>query len=200
MANMQTIYRLPMAENDARELLTESYRVMVSRRGGVLVEDGETDDKIKKAARWLTNGGKPGLLLYGRVGSGKTTLLKAIGELIRLVHYSSRLSEQRAVRFVTAIELAKLAKDKPEEFDRMIRVEMLAIDDVGTEPETVKHYGNVITPITEALLFRYDARLFTLCTSNLDLDGMRMRYDERVYDRIVEMFNKIAYNNGSYRK
>ena len=76
----------------------------------------------------------------------------------------------------------------------------LAIDDVGTEPETVKHYGNVITPITEALLFRYDARLFTLCTSNLDLDGMRMRYDERVYDRIVEMFNKIAYNNGSYRK
>lgn len=197
---IRTIYRLPLPTGDAQALLTESYRSMVARRGGALVEDAETTDKIRKAAQWITAGGKPGLLLYGRVGNGKTTLVRALCELIRAVHFSARASEQRSVRFVTAMELARLAKDEPKEFDRIIRLDMLAIDDIGTEPETVRHYGNVITPITEALLVRYDAHLFTLCTSNLDLQGMRERYDERICDRIVGMFNKMAYTNDSYRR
>lgn len=195
-----TTFRLDLPEADVVSLLTDCYRMMVARRGRELIGDADTADKIQKAARWITQKGKPGLLLYGRVGNGKTTLVRAMSELIRLAHDSALLSERKYVRFITAIELARLAKDKPEEFEKVIRAEMLAIDDVGTEPETVKHFGNVITPITEAIFFRHDARLFTLCTSNLDMEEMLVRYDERICDRMIEMFNRIAYNNDSYRK
>lgn len=200
MGNTTTRYKLEMSEEDANALLLESYRVVVAKRGSSLVEDTDTTDKVRKAARWMTSGSKPGLLLYGRVGNGKTTLVRAMSELVRLAHYSALSSEAKHVRFITATDLAKMAKDRPGDFEKTIRVEMLAIDDIGTEPETVKHYGNVITPITEAIFCRYDAQLFTLCTSNLDMEGMRTRYDERFYDRMIEMFNRVGYNNGSYRK
>lgn len=200
MSTIPTTFKLDVPESDAVNLLADSYRLMVARRGGTLIEDADTVGKIQKAAKWLTIGSKVGLLLYGSVGNGKTTLLRAIAEVIRITHYSAISSEAKFVRFITAMELAKLAKDRPEDFEKLIRCDMLAIDDIGTEPENVKHFGNVITPITEAIFFRHDRRLFTICTSNLDMDGMRERYDERIHDRMIEMFNRIAYTNKSYRR
>lgn len=200
LAFIPTRYKVDLPLAEATDLLTVCYQYTVAIRGVKAVMDESTTDKIAKAAQWLTDGTKPGLMLYGTVGNGKTTLVRAIQEMIRLLHNSAISSKSKGLRFITAMELAKLAKDKPEDFDRIIRSELLAIDDVGTEPETVRHYGNVITPITDALFYRYEQQLFTVCTTNLDMESLRERYDERIYDRMIEMFNRIAYTNESYRK
>ena len=76
---------------------------------------------------------------------------------------------------------------------------MLAIDDVGTEPAEVLHFGNAITPITDLLSIRYDEQLFTIVSSNLTPSQVRQKYGERIADRLNEMAKTVVFQNVSYR-
>ena len=75
----------------------------------------------------------------------------------------------------------------------------MVIDDVGVEPSTIKVWGNEISPFVEVIYHRYDRQLFTIVTSNLDDEELFKRYGPRVADRFAEMFDRIAFENNSYR-
>ena len=74
------------------------------------------------------------------------------------------------------------------------------IDDIGTEPASIKSWGNEISPVTELLYSRYDRQLFTIITSNLNDKELEERYGLRIADRMAEMFERLHYSNRSYRK
>ena len=78
--------------------------------------------------------------------------------------------------------------------------ELLFIDDIGTEPASVKRWGNEFSPVLELLYARYDRQLFTIATSNLKDSDFGERYGIRIADRMEEMFERIYYQNKSYRK
>ena len=162
-------------------------------------EDEPTMTKIAKAAKWLTGDYKPGLLLYGGVGNGKTTLAKAICKTIGILYDSDYSNERKGVCRISALEVAKCASD-PESFTRLRNQEMLFIDDIGTEPASIKSWGNEISPVTELLYSRYDRQLFTIITSNLNDKELEERYGLRIADRMAEMFERLHYSNRSYRK
>ena len=63
----------------------------------------------------------------------------------------------------------------------------MAIDDLGVEPTTVKHYGNEIMPLADILHRRADERKVTIVVTNLDKELILDRYRERVYDRMRDM-------------
>lgn len=48
--------------------------------------------------------------------------------------------------------------------------EILAIDDLGTEPREIIEYGNVLSPIIDLISYRYEHQLPTIITSNLTLN------------------------------
>jgi DNA replication protein DnaC len=80
----------------------------------------------------------------------------------------------------------------------------LGIDELGIEPVEVQDYGNIITPSSDVLAYRYDRRLPTFVTTNLaqdkrDGETLRMRYGDRLADRFNEMFYVIGFYNQSYR-
>lgn len=77
---------------------------------------------------------------------------------------------------------------------------MLFIDDIGTEPASIKSWGNEISPVTELLYSRYDRQLFTIITSNLNDKELEERYGLRIADRMAEIFDRLYYSNGTYRK
>ena len=69
-------------------------------------------------------------------------------------------------------------------------------DDLGVEG-TVNYYGNLISPMTDILLTRYDYFLShamqTIITTNLNSQEIEARYGIRVRSRLREMMNLISF-------
>jgi DNA replication protein DnaC len=200
--NIRTTYQLPEAYAPiAFEILKATYRDCVERREQDFVEDREVIDKITKAAAWLcANKKKFGLLLSGGVGNGKTALANAICTMLETITKTNRSLAPFEFRRVSAIELSNIAIGDSERFAKTKRCEYLLIDDIGAEPVMVKNYGNEISAVVELIYDRYDSRLFTIATSNLNDKQLAERYEIRIFDRITEMFNKIGFKNKSFRK
>lgn len=198
--NIPTRFKVDKYTEDVPAMLRECYIAEVMRRRMQFIDDEATQSHIKKAAKWLTGNCKPGLLLFGTVGNGKSTLARAIGRLIEVLYESTYYDRRKTVRTVSALELADIAKNQPERFDGIKKAELLVIDDVGVEPAVVKVWGNEISPFTEIMYYRYDRVLWTLVTTNLDDEDFYKRYGPRLGDRFTEMFDRIAFENYSYRK
>ena len=188
------------SKETVQEMMLMCYQHEVRKRRIPFQEDKGTLEKIEKAAKWLTGDYKVGLLLYGIVGSGKSTLGKAICNLIGILHNSSISSERKGVFRVSALDLAKNVANDPMYFNKLKNQELLFIDDIGTEPASVKNWGNEFSPVVELLYARYDRQLFTIATSNLKDSDFGERYGIRIADRMEEMFERVFYQNKSYRK
>ena len=117
-----------------------------------------------------------------------------------ILYESAYFDQRKTVRTVSALELADIAKNEPERFNGIKKAELLAIDDVGTEPSVVKVWGNEISPFVDTIYYRYDRQLFTIMTSNLNVEDLANKYGERIADRFTEMFDRIPFINHSYRK
>lgn len=52
----------------------------------------------------------------------------------------------------------------------------------------------------DLLYYRYDRRLFTIVTSNLDQEAIEATYGVRIADRMAEMFDRIGHAGPSYRR
>lgn len=194
-------FKIDIYIEDISSMLRECYIDEVVRRGDTFQNDKDTNEHIDKAAKWLTGDFKPGLMLSGTVGNGKTTLVRAISRLIYVMYGSnSNYTLNKNVRQVTALELSDMAKQNPEMFQSIKNNQLLAIDDVGVEPALVKNWGNEISPLTEVIYHRYEKQLFTIITSNLNPEDMGKRYGERISDRLTGMFDRIAFENKTYRK
>lgn len=185
------------------QYLAMAYKMEVERWGGTLQLDSFTQRAIADVSRWAVAHKKPGLMLRGYVGVGKTTMLLALAKVFDVL-------EKQKIRIVDARKIATLAKDSKADFETLTTTKMLGIDDLGTEPLTVKSYGNEITPVVELLTERYNKRLFTVITTNLakkivdgrEVDEIQEIYGDRLFDRFREMFNTISYdaNQKSYRQ
>lgn len=165
-------------------------------------EDSGTMDKIERVAGWLSNGKRNSLMLYGSVGNGKTTMGKAVMTVLR----EFKSSENNAY-YITASNLVRLKYDADfastfaiSSYNDYLSCDILLLDELGSESESVKNYGNTETPIHDLLIYRYEHNKPTIITSNLDDNGLLLKYGERIYDRISEQFDKIEYTEESYRK
>lgn len=187
---------------DVPEMLTACYIHEVEKRGRTFQDDEATRQHIASVAKWLVGGShKPGLFLYGNPGNGKTTLARSISSLIRLLYDNEyRYEDRKGVVTVSALQLTEEAKQEEGARMKLYRTtELLHIDDVGTEPTSLKVWGNEVSPLTDILYSRYDKMLFTVITSNLYEEDIFKRYGGRIADRFREMFDLLSFDNSSYR-
>lgn len=181
-----------------------AFRNEVWNRGRELVLDDDTKRHILDAAKWLTDPhGKPGLLLCGLYGNGKTTLAKAIKHFIEwITELDLGYNGRELVCFMTSRQITRLCENekKRDEYDALFTRKMLIIDELGEEPKEILRFGNIENPLLNIIYERYDKRLFTIITTNLNTDEISAKYGERVYDRFSEILTSIVFENDSYRK
>jgi DNA replication protein DnaC len=200
-------FRLPIKEDEAYELLMAAVIAEVQFRYRKFVYNEFIDGQLQQMAKWLTAvTPKFGIVLCGGCGNGKTTMLKALQNLIRRLQIrkptattGSLYGAYYGLTIVDALHIAQLCKTNHTKYLELVQDDMLAIDNLGTEPVEVMDYGNIMTPVIDLLTKRYEAQLFTIVTTNLDPKDIRKRYGDRIADRLNEMMAKIVYRNPTYR-
>lgn len=179
-----------------KRLLNAAYAVEVDERGRKFEPSEEKNTIFCKVAEWLHELKKDGLLVCGLCGNGKTTLLRAIRTIYKTISVSDGYNGRVYVNIVSARDIARL---NIEELKRLANENILAIDDLGTEPVEVMNFGNLIEPIKQLVEERYDKRMPTIISTNLEPKRIRELYGDRIADRFNEMMEKIVFTKPSYR-
>ena len=143
------------------------------------------DETDLKTSEWLQtwcarypNITKTNINIIGGAGCGKTFMLECVAnELIK---------KGVLVCFKTAFEINELARmyhiGKSYEFSDCLNADVLLIDDLGTEP--------ILKNVTKEYLYnlintRQINNKPTLISTNLSLDNILDRYDERIFSRLA---------------
>lgn len=133
------------------------------------------------------------LLFYGDTGVGKTFLSNCIADaLIKTTH---------SVIYLTAIEffdifssdayrMSDVTEDLPESH-YCLDCDLLIIDDLGTELMNSFTISKLFYCLNERILRNKS----TIISTNLDLENLRDKYDERIFSRILSNY-KILYFYG----
>ena len=193
-------FNLPMTCSQAKDSMKAAVMAEVERRQMKFAENEALDKQLSLMAEWLTtNDHRFCLLLCGKCGNGKSTLVKAFQNLLNLLGLRDEYGNAIGFTIVDAREIAWMCRDRHQEWRALSRRNMLAIDDIGTEPVEIQDYGNHLNPVIDLLYKRYDEQLFTIITTNLTPKEIRERYGERIADRLNEMAFRIVFDNDTYR-
>ena len=136
-------------------------------------------DYCEKYADNLPHPDKKNLLLYGGSGLGKTFLL-------RCIHARAQQRDIPAL-CVTANQLIRSARkaifsQDQEGIDALFDIDLLLIDDLGTEP-IIPNIS--IETIYNLINERQNAGLCTVISTNFSLTDLQKRYTERIMSRLL---------------
>lgn len=205
-------FRLPYTTSQTYSLLMAACQVEVTSRRRKFEVTDDYRRHVADVARWLTSEDSTfGLFLCGNRGNGKTTLMKALRSLYGYLHSDESYTSQEALwppfgfEIITAKELVLMAKaynNRTREntsdvarYKRLRDVEVLCIDDLGTEPRESLNYGDYVNAAMDMISYRYEEQLCTMATSNLAATEIREYYDERFADRFREMMHIVDFGN-----
>ncbi len=171
-------------QNEICKLLSSESNVTdASRTFENSTETNPHNEAVYKKAREITLNGDKNMLVVGNTGSGKTYLVTACANL--------GISLGKSALFLTAYSLNSMlleahlsdARTCQSVLDTLTDVELLVIDDLGTEIV----YKNVTAEYLFAVLNeRIARRKQTFVSTNLSLQDIRDRYDERIFSRLVD--------------
>jgi DNA replication protein DnaC len=137
-----------------------------------------------------------GLWLYGDVGTGKTTLAMLVSK--------TALEAGRSVAIYSLPRLLAEIRDTYEEgsrhsytdlLDRLAEVDLLHIDDVGTE----KTSPWVLEQLYAIVNARYEEQRSIVLTTNLDRDELCEQINPRTVSRLEEMCEELPLFGADHR-
>jgi DNA replication protein DnaC len=141
--------------------------------------------------------GGRGLWLYGDVGTGKTTLAMLVSK--------TALEAGRSVAIYSLPRLLAEIRDTYEEgsrhsytdlLDRLAEVDLLHIDDVGTE----KTSPWVLEQLYAIVNSRYEEQRSIVLTTNLDREALAEQINPRTVSRLEEMCEELPLFGADHRK
>ena len=195
------VFRIPLEERQAKDMLTAAYKTEVLFRGRSFIEDSYTIKNISKIASILTSERpKQGIMMCGRCVNGKTTMLYAIRAMVRFLNDIGMFERNDMGIVVKDAKEINVISRNVNDFGKLIRTELLAIEDMGKESTEILEFGNISNPVNDLLEHRYNSQLFTLITTNLTPKEIGSKYGARIADRLKEMLEIVVFTKeDSYR-
>ena len=196
------VFRIPLEEKQAADMLTAAYKTEVMFRGRSFIEDDFTMQNIKRIASILTaERPKQGIMMCGRCGNGKTTMLYAIRAMVRFLNDIGMFDTKNVGIVVKDAKEINAISRNMSDFSTLKKTELLAVEDMGKESTEIIEFGNVTNPVNDLIEHRYNNQLFTLITTNLTPEEIKIKYGARIADRFREMLEIVVFKKeDSYRK
>jgi DNA replication protein DnaC len=186
-----------LSYDDFKDLLAaNATEIMLQRSVDRKFEiDGHNGPIIRQLYLYFTNNPdcawnlNAGLILCGKIGCGKSLLMMAY----------LRISDKYASKKTTSVPAKSLStlirQTNLEEYARR----PLFIDELGREESEVKDYGNVVKPIIDLFVLRYENGARTYATTNFNYDSIEKFYGEFIRTRMEEMMTSVYYPGESRR-
>ena len=128
------------------------------------------------------------LLFTGNTGLGKTFLSSCIANEL-LKKGKTVLYQTAPVMFNTIIDARFNKNNVSEIIDNILNVDLLIIDDLGTETMNSMLFTELFTIINTRLLNQNNHITKTIISSNLDLKSIYSIYNERIGSRLIGYYN-----------
>lgn len=137
---------------------------------------------------------KAGIYIAGNTGTGKTWCLELLREYLVATGFKIIINGDERQFLFANLRADEITTSFAQNGDlsRFVDMDILAIQDVGTEPRETLYMGNRVEVIRAILERRGDAHdKITLITSNIPFmhDLFAERYGDRVVSRLREMVN-----------
>lgn len=139
-------------------------------------------DSCKKFIENMDNPDGKNLLFSGSTGLGKTYLSNAIVSEVLNKGYTV-LYQTAPVMLDTLI--SKMFKNDTSFSENLLNVDLLVIDDLGTETMNSMKFTELYKIINTRLLNQNGKVTKTIISTNLDLQGLYDTYDERLVSRFI---------------
>lgn len=151
-------------------------------------------DHVRQFVDQFALEGTRSLYLYGPTGTGKTFLAKSAGKAL--------IEKNRTVLYLSApafFEAARAAKfhdadqpDAAESYRRILDVNLLILDDLGTEPASDSRYADLLSLLEERARPSREPRRSIIAT-NMDVKRLYAAYNERIGSRVAGEFDILPF-------
>lgn len=150
-------------------------------------------ENIKKIAdNFISNFDNPeekNLLFIGNTGLGKTFFSNCIAN--ELLKADKTILYQSASSMLDSIIDYKFGKENSSDniYNNTLSVDLLIIDDLGTENINALKFAELFNIINTRLLNQNNHITKTIISTNLNIDNLFKNYDERIVSRLVGYYN-----------
>ena len=187
--NKSNLYRLQEDNFENFDISLFSSEANIQKYGTNL-SPRENIEKIKNLClNFIDNfddSNQKNLLFTGTPGIGKTFLSSCIANELLNKGYTV-LYQTAPVLLDCIFEYKYNSKDTSKElYDNLFNVNLLIIDDLGTENLTSAKFSELFTIINSRLL---NPKTKTIISTNLSLENLAKNYDDRILSRLIGNFN-----------
>lgn len=151
----------------------------------------ENLEKIKDIAQnFIENFDDPqekNLLFTGNTGLGKTFLTNCIAN--ELLKQGKTVLYQTAPVMLDTILDYRFGKNNEFNYNDLLNVDLLIIDDLGTECSNNMKFSELFNILNTRLLNQNNNVTKTIISTNLSLNHLFKTYDERIFSRLVGYYN-----------
>lgn len=133
-----------------------------------------------------------GIILMGGYGTGKTYLPTLLKD-----------NDRNPIQINSMIKIEHEVRNKGSFDLKLSDKHITYLDDVGTESENQKHFGNEINWFQEWIELMYSEQMpfnRLIISTNLNIDGLEQKYTGRVRSRLAEKMNVIILDGSDRRK
>lgn len=169
----------------------KKYLIDVSPREQILFIRSHCMDFIEHISRRETSN----LYFFGPTGTGKTFMAKSLGlELVKKGYSVLYLSATSLFSIIRQCRMNPESEGNNDPaYRNLITVNLLILDDLGTEPGSDARYAELLTLLELRKARDKNHTAKTIISSNLDLKRLSQEYNERIASRIVGEFNTLRF-------
>ena len=137
------------------------------------------------------------LLFTGNTGLGKTFLSECIAN--EMLKKGKNVLYQTAPVMLDTVINYRFGKDDGTIYKNLLDVDLLIIDDLGTETMNSMKFTELFNIINTRLLNQNNKITKTIISTNLNIQDMFKNYDERIVSRLIGNYNICRFYGDDIR-